>query len=146
MEPLSIATACLSLAGTVAKVSQSIRTFVRTAREARSDLDLVSRELHSLQIVLELLAEDTEETPKAIPLEKQIGGIVEFCNSVVQDIAKVLQKHEKGKLTGIKWALSGRDDVARLKSMLEAQKSALEIVLEMVNLYAPFGYNLAVLS
>ena len=75
MDPLSAATACLSLAGMITDVAQSIRTFARTARDARSDLDSVSRELVSLQLVLELLAEDTKETANPIPqpLGKQIG-------------------------------------------------------------------------
>lgn len=142
MDPLTIATSCLTLAGTVAKVSQIVRDFMRTAHYARKDLDSISRELHSLQTTLELLAEDTKETSKTIPLAKQISGIVDNCNSIVQEIEKVLQKHGKGKLVGTKWAWSGKDDVTRLQSILKAHESALELVLEVMNLYALFEVQL----
>jgi Fungal N-terminal domain of STAND proteins len=136
MDPLSITTGCLSLVGTIAKVSLTINTFVRTAREARRDLDSISRELLSLRTVLELLAQDTQERPKAIPnaLEKQISSIISNCGGVLQDIEKSLQRYEEGKMKSMKWAWSGRDDVGRLRATLEAHKSALQLALDMIAL------------
>ena len=141
MEPLSITTGCLSLVGTIAKVSITITNFVRTARDSRRDLDIVSRELGSLQTVLQLLADDTQDTPKAIPqnLETQIEGIIGNCNGTVEDIEKILQKYREAKLRCTKWAWSGRDDMTRLRTTLEAHKSALELALEMIALYAAFA-------
>jgi hypothetical protein len=71
--------------GTITKVFLTINIFVRTARDALGDLDLVSRELISLKTVLELLAEDTKGTAHTLPqnLEKQISGIIGNCNGVV---------------------------------------------------------------
>lgn len=137
MEPLSITTGCLSLVGTITKVSITISTFVRTARDARSDLDSISRELLSLKTVLELLADDTQETPKSIPptLEKQVSSIISNCDDVLQDIEKSLQKYEKVKRASAKWAWEGRDEIGRLRTTLEAHKSALELALDMVALY-----------
>ena len=137
MDPLSIATGCLSLVGTITKVSLTLSAFVRTARDARNDLDSVSRELLSLRTVLELLAEDTKSTSNPVPqnLEKQISGIVGNCDAAVQDIERSLQKHETKKMASINWAWSGREEMARLRSTLEAHKSALELALDMVALY-----------
>lgn len=137
MEPLSITTGCLSLVGTITKVSLAINTFVRTARDARSDLDSISRELLSLKTVLELLAEDTQGKPRAIPqtLEKQIASIISNCDGVLQDIERALQKYGKVKLASAKWAWDGRDEASRLRITLEAHKSALELALDMVALY-----------
>src|ERR1700761_1149775 len=136
MDPFTIATTALSLAGTITKVSLTVNTFVRTVREARNDLDAVSRELLSLKTVLELLADDANHAPsdKPIPpnLEKQIKGIINNCDGVVNDVAALLRKHEGGIVNGIKWAISGKDDVVRLRSNLEAHKTALELALDMV--------------
>ena len=77
MDPLSITTACVGLVGSVTKISIQISDFVRKAREARGDLDRVSRELVSLKTVLEILSEDAG-TGKGFPdsLVKQISGIL----------------------------------------------------------------------
>lgn len=137
MDPLSITTGCIALAGTITKVSVSINSFVRTARDARSDLDSVSRELGSLQTVLELLAEDTQEAPRAIPanLEKQICGIVSNCSRVVENVDKSIQKHKVGKMGSVRWAWSGKEEMATFRLLLESHKSSLELALDMVAMY-----------
>ncbi|PMD29641.1 hypothetical protein L207DRAFT_593211 [Hyaloscypha variabilis F] len=113
MDPLSITTACVGLVGSVTKISIQISDFVRKAREARGDLDRVSRELVSLKTVLEILSEDAG-TGKGFP------------DSL---------KHAGGGITpAVKWTLFGRDDMDKLRSSLEAHKSALDIALDMVAL------------
>jgi hypothetical protein len=112
--------------------------FVKDVRAARSDLDAVSRELLSLKTVLELLADDVDDSSsRSIPqtLQNQIAGIVRNCTGVVVDIEQTLKKHEGGKVNkAVKWVASGKSDVSRLQLSLEAHKSALEIALDMVTL------------
>jgi uncharacterized protein YoxC len=137
MDPLSLTTGCIALAGTITKVSVSINSFVRTAREARSDLDSVSRELGSLQTVLELLAEDIQEAPRYIPanLEKQICGIVSSCSEVVESVDKSIQEHKNGKMGSVRWAWSGKKEMEAFRRLLESHKSSLELALELVAMY-----------
>jgi hypothetical protein len=53
----------------------------------------------------------------------------------VLDIEETLKKHEGGKLgKAAQWVAFGKNDVVKLRSNLEAYKSALEIALEMVTL------------
>ncbi|KAN0091936.1 hypothetical protein V8E51_017783 [Hyaloscypha variabilis] len=138
MDPLSITVTCIGLASTITRTSLVVIGFVKDVRAARSDLDTVSRELLSVKTVLELLADDVNEsTNHSIPqtLQKQIVGIVTNYTSVVVDIEETLKKHDGGKLNkAAKWIASGKNDVAKLQSSLEAHKSALEIALDMVNL------------
>ena len=54
-DPLSIAVSCVGLLSAIATATVRINGFVRTARDARADLDDVSRELSSLRTVLELI-------------------------------------------------------------------------------------------
>jgi hypothetical protein len=131
MDPLSVTTACFGLISTITSASLVVIGFVKDVRAARSDLDVVSRELISLKTILELLADDVNDSSnEPIPqtLQKQIVGIVANCTGVVVDIEKTLKKHEGGKVT------SGKKDVAKLQTSLEAHKSALEIALDMVTL------------
>jgi len=68
-------------------------------------------------------------------LQKQIAGIVTNCTGVVVGIEKTLEKHDGGKVKkAARWVASGKNDVAKLQSSLEAHKSALEIALDMVTL------------
>ena len=138
MEPLSITATCIGLASTIARTSLVVIGFVKDVRAARSDLDAVSRELLSLKTVLELLADDVDDSSsRSIPqtLQNQIAGIVRNCTGVVVDIEQTLKKHEGGKvIKAAKWVASGKSDVCRLQLSLEAHKSALEIALDMVTL------------
>jgi hypothetical protein len=44
MDPISITVSCLGLTATIAKVGIGVHQFVRDVRDARSDMDAVSRE------------------------------------------------------------------------------------------------------
>lgn len=138
MDPLSITATCVSLASTITRTSLVVIYFVKDVRSARSDLDVISRELSSIKTILELLAEDfNDSSTQSIPqtLQKQITGIVTNCTGVVVDIEKTLVKHGGGRMNkAAKWVASGKNDVANLQLSLEAHKSALEIALDMVAL------------
>lgn len=139
MDPLSITGTCIALVTTISKISIQISGFVREVRDARGDLDGVSRELTSLKSVIEILSEDAENSihggfPET--LVRQIYGILANCNDVLGQIEVSLQKYAGGSVTrGVKWSLSGRDDMIKLRSSLEAHKSALDIALDMVAMY-----------
>jgi hypothetical protein len=137
MDPLSITATCFGLIGTIGKTSLAITGFVHDVRSARSDLDSVSRELQSLKTLLELLVDDASNpTNGTFPetLKRQIAGITTNCGGVVSE--KTLEKHEGNKLSkNTMWVMGGKDDVAKLRSSLEAHKSALEIAFDMVTMY-----------
>jgi len=138
MDPLSITVACVGLLTTVTKVSIQINGFIREVRDARGDLDYVSRELLSLKTVLEILSEDASSSNGGFPpsLVRQISGILTNCGVVLEHIEASLQKHSGGGIRrGMKWSFEGRDDMNKLRSSLEAHKSALDIALDMVALY-----------
>ena len=136
-DPLGITASCLALLTAVANTSKVVTGFIRDVREARGDLDAVSRELSSLTTILELLKEDvTDGDGGSIPntLQIQIKGILVNCESVVSDIESKLGKHGKSKTKKITyWTLGGgKDEVTKLRSTLEAHKTALDIALDLL--------------
>ena len=135
MDPLSIPGSCVGLVANVTQVSLKIYGFVREVRDAQADLDAVTLELQSLKTVLETLREHSANfTSGAFPsrLVNQLSGILTNCGGVLQHIEKSLDKHGGGGVkSGVKWSLAGRDDMDKLRSSLEAHKSALQIALEM---------------
>lgn len=110
----------------------------RDVESARVELDGISRELLSLQLVLELLQEDmTDDQSNRLPetLQVQFTGITSNSLKVVTEIQGILASHSGSEIDkAAKWALTGKGDVEKLRLSLEAHESALEIALEMVNL------------
>jgi hypothetical protein len=136
---LGITASCLALLTAVANTSKVVTGFIRDVREARGDLDAVSRELSSLTTILELLKEDvTNGDGGSIPntLQIQIKGILVNCKSVVSDIDSRLGKYGKSQTKRIAyWTMGGgKDEVTKLRSTLEAHKTALDIALDLLAL------------
>ncbi|KAF5984990.1 chitin synthase A [Fusarium coicis] len=137
MDPLSIISGCAGLITAIGCLSVSINTFVRSCREARSDLDKVSRELHSLQTVLELIEEDAKDVTKPFPptIQHHVSGIVTNCGSVVLEVETCIKKYGDGRMKSrAAWVINGQGDMEKLRSSLEAHKSALELALDMLSL------------
>ncbi|KAK4168305.1 hypothetical protein QBC43DRAFT_310056 [Cladorrhinum sp. PSN259] len=134
-DPLSIVTGCVGLIATIGTATAQINGFVRTVREARTDLDSISRELTSLQSILDLIQTDASKSlPR--PLTQHLPAIVENCNVTIGDLQRVLDKYKKhGRITGAKWAMSGKDDVESLKSRLETHTQSLSLALDTMTLF-----------
>jgi hypothetical protein len=146
MIPITVTAECMTLIGTINKLSITITGLVKSVRAAKCDLDSITKELLSLKIVLELLADDASNTnPLNLLdlLQKQISGIVSNCSCVLADIELTLEKHENlGATQGASWSTSGSEDIQKLCLSLEAHKSALNIALDMVTLYEYFNFDM----
>ncbi|KAL2072027.1 hypothetical protein VTL71DRAFT_11370 [Oculimacula yallundae] len=138
MDPLSITTACVSLGGTIGPLSLKINTFVREVRDARSDMEAVKKELGSLELVLGIVEDEFKqfESPGYKPaLVKQVHGILASCGDILKDIEKTLEKFSRNRLRNkLKWAISGREDINKMRSYLQGHTAALDIVIEMIHL------------
>lgn len=136
MDPLSITTACIGLIGTVTKTTVAVTTFTRDCREARSDLASINGELSQLQLVLELLRDDTAVSDDQIlpeSLQEQILSIIDNCSAVVTKINLVLDNHS-GKVGVLKWATIGKSEVVGLRMSLEAHRGSLNLALDLVSI------------
>jgi hypothetical protein len=134
MDPLSITITYIGLLGTVTKLSTTIHGFVRDVRNIRGNLDTVSGELHSLRIVLEILSEDTtnSELPESLKINLWYSCELWRCFSRYREY---IEKYSGGGIRkGVKWSLSGRDNINKLHSSLKAHKSALDIAWDMLAL------------
>lgn len=137
MDPLSITASCAGLITAIGSLSLNIHNFVRTCREARRDLDRVSRELQSLESVLGLIQDDAADENNPFPptIGQHISGIVTNCNSVVVEIQSCISEYGDGRMkTRAAWAISGQGDIEKLRTSLEAHKSALELAVDMLAL------------
>lgn len=135
MDPLSITTSCITLIGVTAKTVISLTDFIRTCRDARSDLFSVHAELSELTLVLELLKDDAS-TIVTIPqtLQNQVVNIVNKCGAVVDDISALLVKHNEKRNGAMRWAWDGKDAVNALRQSLGTHRAALMLAVEAIQL------------
>lgn len=137
MDPLSITAGAIGLLGAVAKTISAVTSFIRSYREARTDLTAVNRELLELQIVLELLRDDSDINENSVfpdALRAQVLSVITNCNTIVKQINTILEKHDASKSTPLKWVASGKKEIASLKMSLEAHRGSLNLALEMINI------------
>ncbi|KAI2628294.1 Rho GTPase activation protein [Xylaria nigripes] len=139
MDSQSLASDCTALHDKISKLLSTLADFVRHVREARSDLDAVSRELHSLQTVLGLLKEDAVLLP--LELAEQAPTIIEQCSHMVDQLDEyvstlhnlVLSKQEKRT----QWLGTGRIETASFRAALEAHKVTIGLALDLVEATTP---------
>lgn len=138
MDPLSITTGCLALISTVEKTTLAITAFIRACHEARTDLTSINVELLELAIILELLKDDTAGSDDSVipeSLQQQILSIITNCTTVVSKINNVLDSFKEGSKTStIKWAASGKGEIAGLRMSLEAHRGSLNLALELMSI------------
>jgi hypothetical protein len=156
MEAISCISACVSLAGNVVTASIKLTRFIHDVRHARKDLDSVATELHSLNLILELLKEDISQSevqeytlqsahqedisqsdarPFSESLLRQISAILIALEEVVGGISKLLDDLSTSHIgQRVKWTLIEKDNANTLRTRLEAHKSLLGIALDMLGL------------
>jgi hypothetical protein len=146
MDPVSVAIGCIALLPPITKASGLIATFVLEVRDARKEMNLVQGELISLKSVLEILAQDMKNCPENIfptILVEDIKSIIADCEIAVKQIEQCIAAHTNDKTSkSVKWAMFGRDNMLKYKSILNAYQKALSMAIETLNMYVtsiPFG-------
>jgi hypothetical protein len=135
MDPLSITASCVGIISGIADVTTSIVTFVGDVREARKDMDGIRRELGSLQLSLSALCDEDKRFgfDNQPALKENLFGVVINCGAIVDEIGKLLDDMDQGStMKKMKWATTGKRNMAKLKLNLEAHKVALDIALDLI--------------
>lgn len=135
MDPLSISTACVSLKATLGRILPQIESFKSDVCDAHRDMDAVSRELHSLSLSLENLRDDSAKINYPQGSHRTLITVLGNCDHVTKEIEALLNKMASSNLgRRVQWTIYGRDDMNKLRSRLEAHKSAIDIALDVVSI------------
>ncbi|KAJ4388067.1 hypothetical protein N0V93_008672 [Gnomoniopsis smithogilvyi] len=135
MDPSPITAGCSAATEAIGKTSPALRLFIREVREARTELDAVLAELHSLGGVIDILKDDAGSFP--VDLAQRTPPVLTHCSSIVNQIDGYMQvcngidlsKRDKR----FRW-LAIRADMVKLKLTLEGYKSILALVTDLVGL------------
>ena len=132
MDPFTITAACTGLIAGIAQLSVQISSFVGDVRDARKDMDAVSRELGSLSLCLHALGDDSENPALPDGLTESLKAILRNCDLVVTQMKALLKKMGSGHLARrIQWSTFGKDEMNKLRSSLESHKSAFTIAVDI---------------
>lgn len=137
MEPLSITTSAIALAGAVAKTALVLSQFSNEFRDAAEDLNAVSAELQALTAIIDPLTRRlSRRRPSTLPegLVPQVDDTLSGCVLMVEHIAETVEKYRRNTWTRAKWVLMGKEDVQKLRQSLEAYKMSLSLGLHAVSL------------
>ncbi|KAI1437166.1 hypothetical protein GGR50DRAFT_692465 [Xylaria sp. CBS 124048] len=117
----------------IAALLASLDAFAHTVREARADLDAVSRELHSLQAVLGLLGEEAPLLPADIAV--QGPALLEHCSGAVDQLDEYVSTLDRLGLSRLEkrthWLGTGRLETASFASTLEAHRVTIGLSLDL---------------
>ncbi|KAI0193426.1 Rho GTPase activation protein [Astrocystis sublimbata] len=132
--PSTIAADCIDLDTRIINLHLALAALVRHVREARSDVDAVSRELHSLQTVVAFLKEDAILFPPE--LAEHTPAIIGQCSALIESLdgsISVIDNQNLSKLEKrTEWRDVGRLEIPRFGASLEAHKEAIGLALDLV--------------
>ncbi|KAM7186610.1 putative GTPase-activating protein [Naviculisporaceae sp. PSN 640] len=135
---LYINTACFGVCDTIAKTSASITRFVREVRESRSDFDIISSELHSLDRIVDLLKDDVSFFPPE--LAQKTPAVLDTCFAILNELDGCISVLDRSNLSRqdkkSRWVAS-RDHIGKLGGTLEGYKSTLGLVVDLISLNRP---------
>jgi hypothetical protein len=135
MDPVSVSITCAGLLTAVLRLSLQIGLFVSNVRDAKKDMDLVSRELSSLSLSLNLLRDDSAKIDYPEGAKQSLVEIIGNCVSIIRQMETLLERFSSESLRGsAHWAFTGRDEMNKLRSTLEAYRAAIDVALEMVTM------------
>lgn len=137
MDPLSITAGCVALLGNLAGAGLAISNFIHGYKEAAGDFVTITRELGELRTIASMLqrsCDNSSASPIPEELRPKIAAILKNCDDVVLQVQGLVDKYmASGKKGAAKWALRGREDVAKLQISLETHRNALGLTLGVIS-------------
>jgi len=131
-DPLSLAGSAVGLAATIGRVAKDVEQFMRQVREARADMDAISRELWSVRAALEMLADDVKS---GVTVPQTLEDILKNCGEVTARLDATLQKYNSERLqVRVKYVWSGKETINGYRSTLAAHKGALDLAVDLITL------------
>ncbi|KAM7206162.1 hypothetical protein V8F20_002944 [Naviculisporaceae sp. PSN 640] len=137
MEPSSAAARIRDVISQIEPVTAAATTFMRHVRSARPEIIVAKKELAGLKAVLEMLADDFEDSTIAQScyddgVREPLVQVVMICQDIVNDVGKRVGLGEKwnGKESREAWATSGKAELEVLRMDLERARLLLSVELD----------------
>lgn len=124
------------MSNAIAKTSSSISQFVQQVPESRSELDIISGELHSLDEVVELVKDNASLFPPH--LANKTPAVLETCLAILNELEGCISVLDRSSASRVdkesRW-LASRNHIAKLRWTLEGYKYTLWLAVDLVALW-----------
>jgi hypothetical protein len=114
----------------VVTTSLQISQFVGEVRDASKDMVAVTRELDGLSAPLTQLSKN-KDLVASIEDKSGLQELMSSCDKVLNEMNNLMQRISTSRMSFMRWARTGKADMAKHRTHLEAYKSALVIVLNV---------------
>ncbi|KAK4198877.1 hypothetical protein QBC40DRAFT_307913 [Triangularia verruculosa] len=132
MSRADFTTSLSNLATVVTNTAGAVTTFCRHSRDSRSDLLAITGELSQLQLIVELLRDDTAVIDdRTLPADVHTRALttIDNCSDVTEKISTALGGEQR-------WTFDVKSKVNNLRELLKAHRDTLHIALDAVALLA----------
>ena len=122
------------LSTSVAQLSVRVAKFAEDVSDARQDMDALSEEITSLEVCLETLEEDFENSavPYSEKQKKNLKKMIDDCDRIAKEMISLLTSLAPGNDgRPSSWVGFPKTQMAKLHDALEADRSAIAIVVGM---------------
>lgn len=103
-------------------------------RDARDDMTILAHELATLSFSIKMLQADCTklELPESVwgDLSNNLEEVLKACAKTAKEMTNILTLYMSAEcLTGLRWALNGRDKVEKLKLSFKNYSHAISLAL-----------------
>ncbi len=147
MEPFSIATGVLQVAGAGVQLAKGLHACATGFRDADKDLKAIATEVQLTSSALESLGYELEKQKDicSARLRQDVQGVLKCCQQCFDDIIDLLraclgpdfgQSNSLSLSARAKWVFSKKGKMQALNASLSQQKITLTLMLEIVGVAA----------
>jgi hypothetical protein len=133
---ISITSTCAELNERIEDLLLLVKSIAKRVRDARKDMEAVSRELTSMSFCVEILASDSAYISYPNDLRDRLVAALQNCGSVTGEMRKLLEFLGSNAMRDdFEWTQHVRIHVGKLRVLLEAYNMALNIAVDMTLMY-----------
>ena len=135
MDPFTVTTACIGTIAGISQLTSQITNFIRQLKDAQDDMQAVLAQLGAVAKGLEQLRDESTKINYPEDLQQRLIDMVRDCDTVVTSMQRVLDEASNATTARrLQWTLTGKNNMTKLSSRLEAHKTAVVVAVSVASL------------
>ncbi|CAI6274037.1 unnamed protein product [Periconia digitata] len=134
--PSTIAARCVAMSSAIAQIILDASNFARQLRDSRHYINAVNADLLAIKLSLDIARDDfsAKDTPFPPLLIETASGFLDCCHTSITELHKPLIRLSAGGTRGETWHIFEAGGLQCIRQDLEALRSALDLMLDVVAL------------
>ena len=153
-DPVSLVLGVASITVQVVQISKSLLEIIADIKEAPGDIKIICKDVHAFYNVISswnTVLRDKNVQLNIITnetLTETLGNLtapINNCRNILGRLSVKLEKLRNSRLgsrvdrssfVGVKWSLFSKNEIGKLRQMLEAEKLTISVALNVINMWA----------